>query len=160
MQKTSQKAKLSWWQTSLLVMMTLFGLGGAGLKSAHAQPAPAAGSTPSFIGELTAPPGMKIGSEEITADNVESTLATTIDWVLNLAFGIAVLLVLGNIIAGAYQWITSGGKSDKIKAGRDRIIWAVVGLFLVAAAYGITVLVQGLFIENGGQLQVDLLQPM
>ena len=111
-----------------------------------------------FIGQLTAPPGLKINGQEVSPGNFNDTVAKIVEFVLQLAFGVAVLLVLGNMIYGAYLWITSGGKPDKIASGRSRIIWAVVGLLLVGAAYGLTVLIQGIFIENGGKLQIDLIK--
>lgn len=41
------------------------------------------------------------------------------------------------IIAGGYQWLTSGGNEEKIKHARDRIIHAIIGLIIIILSYAI-----------------------
>ncbi len=51
------------------------------------------------------------------------------------------LLVLGFLIWGALNWITSGGDKGKVDQARQKMIAAVVGLIIVAASYAILMLV-------------------
>jgi sugar phosphate permease len=60
---------------------------------------------------------------------------------LNIGFAVGVILALFYLIWGALTWITSGGKSDKTKEARDKIIGAVVGLILLAATWALLNLV-------------------
>jgi len=40
-------------------------------------------------------------------------------------------------IFGGLTWMTSAGAPDKVKKGRDIIIWSVVGLFIIFASYAL-----------------------
>ncbi len=44
-------------------------------------------------------------------------------------------LALAMFIYGGFTWLTSGGSSDKIKKGRDILIWATIGLIVIFASY-------------------------
>jgi hypothetical protein len=60
----------------------------------------------------------------------------------------AFLLIVGAIltfimlVVGGLQWITSGGDKAHLESARNRITNAIVGLIIVAAAWGIMLLVQ------------------
>ncbi|MCL2110509.1 hypothetical protein FWH30_02940 [Microgenomates group bacterium] len=97
----------------------------------------------SALGTISLPEGTKTSASDSDIDSVINTI-------LELVFFVGVLLVLGNMIFGAYMWITSGGKSDKIAAGRNRMIWSVVGLVLLAASFAIAMWVQDMLIGDGG----------
>ena len=59
--------------------------------------------------------------------------------------GILGALILLVFIYGGFLWVTSGGKPERIKKGRDTMLWAVIGLFLIFAAYAIlSTVIQGL----------------
>ncbi|MEN9407346.1 MAG: hypothetical protein RLZZ455_562 [Candidatus Parcubacteria bacterium] len=53
---------------------------------------------------------------------------------LNAAFVLAAILVLFYMIWAGIQWIMSGGDKQKIAAARNRIIYSVVGLLIIALA--------------------------
>ena len=61
-----------------------------------------------------------------------------------------VILVVGGIwafimlILGAFSLITSGGDQQKIEEGRSRITWAIIGVIILAASWGLIILVEGL----------------
>ncbi|MFA6521998.1 MAG: hypothetical protein WCT24_00140 [Patescibacteria group bacterium] len=44
-------------------------------------------------------------------------------------------LALVMFIYGGLLWLTSMGKPDKIKQGKDILIWTVIGIALIAGAY-------------------------
>ena len=46
----------------------------------------------------------------------------------------AITLVM--FVYGGFNWLISGGSPEKIKTGRDTMIWATIGLVAVFAAYG------------------------
>lgn len=60
---------------------------------------------------------------------------------LSAVMMIAALLVLFYLIAGAFQWITSGGDKGKIEQARNKMFAAVVGIIIVASSYAILILV-------------------
>lgn len=47
-------------------------------------------------------------------------------------------LALLMFVYGGMLWMTSGGASDRIKKGKDIIVWAVLGLGIIFSAYAIT----------------------
>lgn len=65
------------------------------------------------------------------------------DNVINtLGFAGAALAVI-MIIYGAFRYVTSNGDSGKIAAAKNTILYAVIGLVIVIAAYGIVNFVLG-----------------
>lgn len=66
-------------------------------------------------------------------DNIPLLVGNIIEYVL----GILGVLALVMFIFGGITWMTSGGVSDKIKKGRDTLVWAVLGLALIFFSYGL-----------------------
>jgi len=63
---------------------------------------------------------------------------------LGLSGAVAFLM----FVYGGFQWLTSGGSPDKIKAGKSTLTWAAIGLVVIFTSYTlvstlITALVQG-----------------
>lgn len=57
--------------------------------------------------------------------------------VLNLAFALAVLLVLVMLVWGAFEWIASGGDKDTVGKARGRIVNALIGMAVLAVAFAL-----------------------
>lgn len=108
-------------------------------------------SADSVLGEIKVP----ISTQTLDISNPEKTVADIVTLVLNWAFVIGVLLVLGNLIFGAYTWITSGGDKSKVADARNRMIWAAVGLILLAAAWVITMVIVGLVAPDTSGLPIQ-----
>ena len=69
--------------------------------------------------------------------------------IIGLAFQIilvvaAIYAVLQIIFAG-YSMISSGGDKGGLEQARGKIIWAIVGLIIVMASWGLIILVEHLF---------------
>jgi hypothetical protein len=62
-------------------------------------------------------------------------------------FGHAIVLLVLFILIGAYVLTTSGGSPQKIKLGKDIIIWAIIGYVIMLLARGIINLIWD-FIKN------------
>lgn len=72
---------------------------------------------------------------------VESLIARVINYILGLIGTISLLL----FIYGGMIWMTSAGSSDKVKKGRDIIVWAVIGMAVVFMSYiAVKFVIQGL----------------
>lgn len=74
-------------------------------------------------------------------DPTTTTLGELIASALQIVFIAAALAVLIYLVIGAFKWITSGGDKDAIGKARGSIVNALIGLFLLALAFFITVLV-------------------
>lgn len=57
--------------------------------------------------------------------------------VLQLAFGIAIILVLIYLVWGAFDWITSGGDKDAVGKARSKIVNALIGIAVLAVAFAL-----------------------
>jgi len=66
--------------------------------------------------------------------NVDN-LKDYIEGVYRLAIGLAAIFAVVMIIIAGYQWMTSGGSSDKTGAAKKRIFNAGIGLILALLAY-------------------------
>jgi len=56
---------------------------------------------------------------------------------LQLAFVVAIFVVLVMLIWGAFEWITSGGDKEAVGHARNRIINALIGLAVLAVAFAL-----------------------
>ena len=57
--------------------------------------------------------------------------------IINAVMGIVGSLALLMFILGGLIWMTSAGSPEKVKKGRDIVIWSVLGLVVVFASYGL-----------------------
>ncbi len=80
-------------------------------------------------------------------------IGTLIGGIVGVAIIIAALLAFIYLVWGGIEWISSGGDKAGMEAARSRITNAFVGLFIVAAAWAITKLIEtffGITIISGG----------
>jgi uncharacterized membrane protein YwzB len=79
---------------------------------------------------------------KLHAQSLENPLGTTsvpqlIGIVINALLGIVGSLSLIMFIYGGFLWIMSGGNEDNVKKGKETLKWAVMGIVVVFASYGI-----------------------
>ena len=78
---------------------------------------------------------------QVTITNLGSVISAGI----GLAIIGAALLAFAYLVWGGFEWIGSGGDKAGMEAARNRITAAFVGLFIVAAAWAITLLIEKFF---------------
>ena len=76
--------------------------------------------------------------------SIASVLSTVISWILGLAGGVAVLF----LILGGLQYITSSGNKDKAEVAKQTILYAVIGLIVIALSFVIVAFVS----QNVGKI--------
>lgn len=64
-------------------------------------------------------------------DNPNILVGNIINFILGFVGTIALIL----FIYGGFTWMLSAGSPDKVKKGKNIIVWAVIGLFVVFTAY-------------------------
>ena len=57
--------------------------------------------------------------------------------ILNGMFGIIGSLALVMFIFGGLVWMTSAGNPEKVKKGRDILVWSAIGLFVIFSSYAL-----------------------
>jgi heme/copper-type cytochrome/quinol oxidase subunit 2 len=68
------------------------------------------------------------------ATNPEQTLGDTISTIVNLLSAAVGVLAVIMIIYAGFRYVTSGGASDKVTSAKNTIVYAVIGLIIVALA--------------------------
>lgn len=66
---------------------------------------------------------------------------TIIGNVIKAGLGIVGSLALVIFIFGGFTWVTSAGNEEKIKKGKDMLMWAVFGLAVVFLSYALVTFV-------------------
>ncbi len=72
-------------------------------------------------------------SNPLQADSLPELINNVIKGLLGVVGAISLLM----IVIGGILWMTSGGNSDRIKRGKDTLVWAVIGLVVVFLSYAI-----------------------
>jgi len=70
--------------------------------------------------------------------------------IINALLGIVGSVALGVFVLGGFYWITSAGSDEKIKKGKDMIIWASLGLAVIFMSYALVTFVIGAITGGAG----------
>lgn len=68
---------------------------------------------------------------------------STISIVLNSVYAAAAMTAIGTIIFGGFRYTVSQGDPGKVKKAKDTIMYAIIGLIIVLAAFAITNFILG-----------------
>jgi len=66
-----------------------------------------------------------------------SSLAEIIARIISIFTGVSGSIALLMFVYGGIMWLTSGGDSGKVEAGRKAMVWAVIGLIVIFGSYAI-----------------------
>jgi len=67
--------------------------------------------------------------------------AQAIGVVIKAVMGIVGSIALAMFIYGGLLWLTSGGNPDRIKKGKDILMWAIIGLVVIFVSYNLVSLI-------------------
>jgi len=103
-------------------------------------PAPAPGT------KASPAPGTKVTTVEIPNPlgigvTVNSLIANVIKAILGLV-GVAALIMF---IYGGIMWMTSAGNAERIRQGRETLVWASIGLIVIFSSYALVNLLLSAF---------------
>jgi len=76
------------------------------------------------------------------ADN-ETDMAVIVGKIIAVVIRFLGLIAVIIVLIGGFQWMTSGGDSEKISNARKLMINGLIGLVIIVLAYAITVFVIG-----------------
>jgi len=57
--------------------------------------------------------------------------------IINSVLGVVGSLALLMFVYGGLTWMTSSGNQEKVKKGRDILIWSAIGLVIIFSSYGL-----------------------
>ena len=75
------------------------------------------------------------------SDKEDKDMVDVVVEVIRLVFGVVALVFLIMIIMAGFRWMTSDGNAEVIDKAKKTIQSALLGILVIAFAYGITVLV-------------------
>ncbi len=78
----------------------------------------------------------------------ETTLAETVGIAIKAALSFVGVIFLVLMVYAGYLWFTSRGEEEPIKKAQKIILASVIGLVIVAGAYGITSLIVPIILEK------------
>lgn len=67
-----------------------------------------------------------------------TTVYTLVGRIISVVLGLVGTIALVMFIYGGIIWMTSAGSKDKVKKGKDAIVWSVIGMAVIFASYGLT----------------------
>jgi len=76
--------------------------------------------------------------EGVTGSSSSDTVENIVINFIQILLGFLGLIFVVLIIWSGFQWMTAGGNSSAIDAAKKRLTNAVIGLFIILAAYAIT----------------------
>ena len=78
-------------------------------------------------------------------DGGQTNLAETVQTIINVILWVVGVISVGFIIYGGVKYAMSSGDSSKVKAAKDTLMYAVIGLIVSLLAYAIVNFVIGSF---------------
>lgn len=78
----------------------------------------------------------KVTLENPLGTNVNS-LSQIYGKVIYAFLGMSGVIALIMFIYGGFHWMTAGGNEEKVKKGRDTLLWAALGLVVIFSSYAI-----------------------
>jgi hypothetical protein len=87
--------------------------------------------------------GVNSGAKTVSLTNPIGTsdVPTLIGRIIKAVLGVVGSLALLMVIYGGFTWMLAAGSSEKIKKGRDIIVWAIIGIVIIFTSYAIVTFV-------------------
>jgi len=76
-----------------------------------------------------------LGNQLLGINNPAVTIATVTSNVINILLTFAGVVAVVYLIIGGYQYITSAGNAEQAGAAKNTILYAIIGLVVIFAAY-------------------------
>jgi hypothetical protein len=100
--------------------------------SAQGAPSAPAQTSPSTPAPAPADPTMVKLENPLS---IGTSVGGIIKQVITTALGIIGALTLLMFVWGGFEWLTSAGNPEKVKAGTQTMVWAIIGVVLVFSSY-------------------------
>ncbi|HOX60754.1 MAG TPA: pilin, partial [Candidatus Magasanikbacteria bacterium] len=64
-------------------------------------------------------------------------ISTIIGRVIKTALGVMGSFAFLAFVYGGFLWLIAGGNDERVKKGKDSMVWATIGIFVIFSAYGL-----------------------
>lgn len=83
----------------------------------------------------------------VLAADINATL-TTITTILNGVIALLFVLVTLYFIWGVIQYVSAAGEETKLKLGKEHMIWGIIGMAVMAGAWGIVRIITSTLLQG------------
>ena len=126
-----KKIKTSFLQISALALLTTFGFTGVAFAQSDPQGALCRGANTLQVSSETVDADQAcVGGDEDPGEKVNALITQVIN-IFSVIVGIIAVIM---IIWGGLKYITSGGDSGNVTGAKNTILYAIIGLIIVALA--------------------------
>jgi heme/copper-type cytochrome/quinol oxidase subunit 2 len=80
----------------------------------------------------------------------QTDMASIVAMVINIILGLVGILFVVLFIYGGLRWMTSGGNEKQIESAKKILIYAVIGIVIVAGAYAISYFITSAIEQSTG----------
>ncbi|MBI4128152.1 MAG: hypothetical protein HY459_03730 [Parcubacteria group bacterium] len=112
-------------------------------------PTPTPSPVPTIEGGVPTGPFDIIGSlvttGRIAGFSTERTIPAVVGIILRWVFGIIGIIAFITIVVSGFQYLLSAGNEEAIAVARNRILYTIVGIVIIAVAWVVTAYVMGVF---------------
>jgi len=84
-----------------------------------------------------------VGNSALAATRIEapvgmaSSVGDLISDILSVVFSVAGVIVLIYLIVGGFTYLTSGGNEKQVTDAKNKILYSIIGLVIIAAAFAL-----------------------
>lgn len=97
-----------------------------------------------------APLGLALVLPLIASAATVTGILSDIRGVLNTVIGLLFAVVTLYFIYGVIVYISAGGDDTKLKSGKQHMLWGIIGMAVIAGAWGIVTILMNFFGVTGG----------
>ncbi len=94
----------------------------------------------------------------VSAQGSINTVLNNVKATLNIVIAILFVIITIYFIWGVIQYIGAGGDEEKLAKGKQHMLWGIIGLAVVGAAWGLASLIWTYFGVSGGTGGVQIPQ--
>ena len=129
-----KKIKNSLLQLTALTLLSVFGLTGAVMAQTDADSANPQNALCDGATDLKITSTPEAGQCAQAAGDTETRVNSLITKIINILSVIVGIVAVIMIIFGGFKYITSGGDSGNVTGAKNTILYAIIGLIIVALA--------------------------
>lgn len=106
-----------------------------------------------FLAAVLVSAAVPLGVEAQTTDTFRDLVGVFLD-ILNSVVALIVALAVVTFIWGVLKYITAGESEEKIREGRNYIIFGIIGIFVMVSVWGLVALLVNTFELDSSSLPV------
>jgi hypothetical protein len=84
-------------------------------------------------------------AKQTDTNNIPTMFGTLVSGLIGILLTVATIFTFAQLVQAGLEWISSGGDKSNVESARNHITNAIMGLFIVFAAWAIFILILRFF---------------